>query len=95
MSKCGLQDEQKLVKEISKGGFFGEVALVTKSATRAATCIAKTRCLLHTPLHANKPTIVHMQMWSSLKRSRLTHELKLELSLRELASKLSFDSQEP
>ena len=38
-----LQGERKLVKEITKGGFFGEVALVTKSAIRVADCIAKTR----------------------------------------------------
>jgi len=38
-----LQGERKMVKEITKGGFFGEVALVTKSSIRVADCIAKTR----------------------------------------------------
>ena len=42
-----LQGERKLVKEITQGGFFGEVALVTKSAIRVADCIAKTRHLLN------------------------------------------------
>lgn len=38
-----VQGEKILVKEIGKGGFFGEVALVTKASTRVADCIAKTR----------------------------------------------------
>ena len=36
-----------LVKELGKGGFFGEVALVTKAETRVADCIAKTRSTLN------------------------------------------------
>ena len=38
-----MQGETTLVKEIGNGGFFGEVALITKSATRAADCVALTR----------------------------------------------------
>ena len=34
------------MKEIEPGGFFGEVALVTHTATRAADCLAKTKVKL-------------------------------------------------
>lgn len=38
---CFLQGEKKLVKTFETGGFFGEIALVSKK-NRQADCIAKT-----------------------------------------------------
>ena len=41
-----MQGSKRLVKEIGKGGFFGEVALVTKAATRVADCVAMCRSVV-------------------------------------------------